>query len=242
MRAIRNHVLVGVACLVAIGVATREAHALTSSQEKDEILSLLGYSIAYAGWQTGLAPARGYNVASVLVDPYGDIVFWGRNCVTQQSDITRHADVVAMEKYLDTQAGLRYLSSYSLYSTLDPCVQCAGMAIMGYLSRVVYGLTDARSGQVLQIYLNAGKSFSIPTPVAAPTSYRTQLEDAFRQTGESSIEDWLFSTTAKNIFQAAHDRLAYEYKVQYSQNSTVLDQARQVLRDVEARSPSVCSQ
>ncbi len=230
-----------VACLIAIGFASNSAYALTAQQEKDEILTLLAYSVAYADWQTGVTPARGPNVASVLLDSYGNIVFWGRNCATQRADITQHADVVAMEKYLAGQPGLRYLTSYTLYTTLDPCAMCAGMTIMGSLSRVVYGQTDPRGGGVLQIYIGAGKNFTIPTPVASPTTYRTQLENAFQQTGMTSVEDWLFSTAAQDIFRTARDHFANDYTPQYSQNAAVLDQARQVLRDAEARGSGICN-
>jgi len=235
------HRLATVVFLLAIGFATGDALALTAQQEKDEILTLLAYSIAYSDWQTGVAPVRGKNVAAVLLDSNGNIVFWGRNCSTQRSDVTQHADVVAMEKYLVGQPGLRYLSGYTLYTTLDPCAMCAGMTIMGYLSRVVFGQTDPRSGGVLQIYISAGKDFTVPTPVASPTTYRTQLEDAFRQSGMPSVEDWLFSTVARDIFRPAHDRFVNDYNPQYSQSVAVLDQARQVLRDAEAKGPRVCN-
>jgi tRNA(Arg) A34 adenosine deaminase TadA len=233
--------LAAVVCLLAIGIAWTSAHALTAQQEKDEILTLLAYSIAYADWQTGLAPIRGRNVASVLLDSHGDIVFWGRNCETQRADVTQHADVVAMEKYLDGEPGLRYLSSYTLYTTLDPCAMCAGMTIMGYLSRVVYGQTDSRAGGVLQIYISAGKDFTIPTPMASPTAYRTQLENAFQQSGMTSVDDWLFSAAAQDIFRPAHDHFANDYTPQYGQNASILSQARQVLSDAEARGPAACN-
>ena len=233
--------LAAVACLLAIGFAWNSAHALTAQQEKDEILTLLAYSIAYSDWQTGVVPVRGRNVASVLLDSYGNIVFWGRNCETQRADVTQHADVVTMEKYLDEQPGLRYLSSYRLYTTLDPCVMCAGMTIMGYLSRVVYGQTDSRAGGVLQIYISAGKDFTVPTPVASPTTYRIQLENAFQQSGMTSVDDWLFSTAALDIFRSAHDHFVNDYTPQYSQNAPILNRARQVLLDAEARGAAVCN-
>jgi tRNA(Arg) A34 adenosine deaminase TadA len=233
--------LAAVACSLAIGLAWSSAHALTAQQEKDEILTLLAYSIAYSDWQTGVAPVRGRNVASVLLDSHGNIVFWGRNCETQRADVTQHADVVTMEKYLAGQPGLRYLSSYTLYTTLDPCAMCAGMTIMGYLSRVVYGQTDSRAGGVLQIYISAGKDFTVPTPVASPTTYRTQLENAFQQSGMTSVDDWLFSTAALDIFRPAHDHFVNDYTPQYGQNATILNRARQVLLDAEARGAAVCN-
>jgi len=77
--------------------------------------------------------------------------------------------------------------------------------------------------------------------VASPTTYRTQLENAFQQSGMTSVDDWLFSTAAQDIFRPAHDRFVIDYTPQYSQNATILAQARQVLRDAEARGAAVCN-
>lgn len=222
-----------VAALLALSSV---AHAATAAEEREEIFTLLAYSIAWVDWQPGGPAQRGYNAATVLVDKNDAIQFWARNCALSPPDVSRHADVLAMQKHLEA-IRTTYLTSYKLFSSLEPCAMCAGMTVMGSLSRVVHGQADARAGGVLQIYRNHGRT--TPTPVAAPTTYRAQLESAFAASGATSTEEWLFSTTARDIFRAARDRLVLQYLVAYPENQAVLDAARAALVEAQAR-PGAC--
>ena len=205
----------------------------TAEAEKHEILTLLAYSIAYIDSQSDAQKGRGYNIAAVLLnkdDKNDSILFWGRNCVNQETDFSSHAEVNTMEGYVrsaqrDTLAGLR------LYTTLEPCAMCAGMATLGPISLVVYGQTDSGSGGVLQLLDSAGRNR--PTPLPSPTVFRTRLETAYQQSGQHEITTWLYSSTARSIFGDAYNTFV-NYINFYHSNDTILIQAQKYLQDVQA--------
>lgn len=56
-----------------------------------------------------------------------------------------HAEKLAMEAACDDLGDWR-LSGCTLYSTLEPCLMCAGMAVLARVDRIVYGAWDKRFG------------------------------------------------------------------------------------------------
>lgn len=76
------------------------------------------------------------------------IVARGRNRVIGSSDPTAHAEVVALR-----EAGLAIgnyrLTGATLYSTVEPCVMCAGAIVHARVERLVYGAADPKAGAVV---------------------------------------------------------------------------------------------
>jgi tRNA(adenine34) deaminase len=76
------------------------------------------------------------------------IVARGRNRVIGLSDPTAHAEVVALR-----EAGLAIgnyrLTGATLYSTIEPCVMCAGAIVHARVERLVYGAADPKAGAVV---------------------------------------------------------------------------------------------
>lgn len=69
------------------------------------------------------------------------------NRTRTDSDPTAHAEIVAL------RAAARKLGNYRLtdavvYSTIEPCVMCAGALIQARVKRLVYGSPDERAGAV----------------------------------------------------------------------------------------------
>ncbi|QMW02426.1 nucleoside deaminase [Spirosoma foliorum] len=73
------------------------------------------------------------------------IIAKGRNQTEQLTDVTAHAELMAItaaEHYL----GGKYLTDCTLYVTLEPCVMCAGALFWAQLGRLVIGASDPKRG------------------------------------------------------------------------------------------------
>ena len=101
-------------------------------------------------------------VASILHDDA--IVVTAENQVDQDSDPTRHAEMVALAQ-ATTRLGRKDLSGCTLVSTLQPCEMCLAAMRFAGIRRVIYAATQPNV---------AGKYFVFP---------RLGIED-FRAAGE----------------------------------------------------------
>ena len=146
--------------------------------------------------QTSTASSRGYNIAAVLVDPQDSIVYWGRNCVNDGVDFSAHAEVLTMQGYVHA-ARIERLSGFRLYTTLEPCAQCAGMSVLGGIQRVVDGQTDPISGGVYRVLREAGRV--TPTPIPSPTHHRDRLEANFQNHPQRSLAVWLYCNSRRGF-------------------------------------------
>lgn len=75
----------------------------------------------------------------------GKIIARGRNSIRQPAQqLTRHAEIEALRS---VDPGLWPRSrEMSLYTTLEPCVMCAGAALLHQLGRIVFGSSDPNGG------------------------------------------------------------------------------------------------
>ena len=83
--------------------------------------------------------------AIVVVE--GRIIGRGYNQPIRSSDPTAHAEIVALRQAALATGNYR-LQRATLYSTLEPCVMCAGAIVHGRITRVVFGARDLRFGGV----------------------------------------------------------------------------------------------
>ena len=73
------------------------------------------------------------------------IIARGHNLTELLTDVTAHAEmqvITAAAQFL----GGKYLTSCTLYVTMEPCVMCAGAIGWAQISRVVYGASDPKRG------------------------------------------------------------------------------------------------
>jgi tRNA(adenine34) deaminase len=77
----------------------------------------------------GLVRGRGFNSPIRLVDP------------------TAHAEMLALREAAANIGNYR-LEAATLYSTLEPCVMCAGALVAARVGRLVFGARDLRFGGV----------------------------------------------------------------------------------------------
>ena len=70
----------------------------------------------------------------------------GNRTITDQ-DPTAHAEMVALREAAHKVGNYR-LTNGVVYSTIEPCVMCAGALIQARIKRLVYGARDERAGAV----------------------------------------------------------------------------------------------
>lgn len=90
-------------------------------------------------------------VGAVLVDSTGRVLSKGHNERESLHDATAHAEIKVIRE-AGKIIGDWHLTGCTLYVTLEPCPMCAGALIMAKISRVVYGLPDAKTGAVESIF------------------------------------------------------------------------------------------
>lgn len=93
-------------------------------------------------------------VGAVVVKD-GFVVGRGHNQTVRLNDPTAHAEILALGAASSHFESWRLLDA-TIYSTIEPCVMCAGAAVMSRVRRIVYGATDPKFGGCVSI-------FKIPT-------------------------------------------------------------------------------
>ncbi|MDE0081512.1 MAG: glutamate--tRNA ligase [Gammaproteobacteria bacterium] len=83
-------------------------------------------------------------VGAVLIKD-GGVLAEGFNMRILESDPTAHAEVVAIRRGAKRLGDWR-LEGATLYTTLEPCAQCAGALVLARVERLVYGASDPKGG------------------------------------------------------------------------------------------------
>ena len=206
-------------------------------QERDEIFSLLTYAIVFHDWQPDSIPRekrRGYNIATLLVNPANEPVFYGLNCINSTDNATQHSEVRSIIAYLDKTR--RYnLEGFTVYTSLEPCIMCAGMMTMTAIKRVVYGQHDIVYTKAFErLAIDSRSIGGFPpyprtvTAHASASAFCTELDHAYQQFFESETEKmlarFLTSATAFEIFHRAVQHFL-DYKVLHPGNRIIYENA-----------------
>lgn len=77
----------------------------------------------------------------------GEMIGRGRNQPVELSDPSAHAEMIALREAARLIGNYR-LEGATLYSTLEPCVMCAGALVAARVDRLVFGARDLRFGGV----------------------------------------------------------------------------------------------
>lgn len=238
-----------VLCLVAIASGrTASAMADPAQAEIDEIYSLLAMAVVYKDWQdVGVEghDLRGHNIGAVLIDPAGKPVFWARNARFVTRNGTEHGELRLIRNYLGCPGAMSYLgvqppgrypgarpnTGFTLYTTLDPCIMCAGTMLMTQLSRAVFVQSDPDFGHVTE-RLQAGTGGDGQPPAYPARLDINQvdmpearvLDQAYARLGRSNaIIPFLRSEFARRVFENATRRLR-EFQSEQG-NQAVVDAA-----------------
>lgn len=81
----------------------------------------------------------------------GEIIGSGGNSTETKSDPTNHAEIVAIKQACEHIGDWR-LNNCILFSTLEPCVMCAGALFQSRIGALVYGTHDRQYGAAGSIY------------------------------------------------------------------------------------------
>jgi tRNA(adenine34) deaminase len=90
-------------------------------------------------------------VGAVLLDAEGAVVGTNHNRREELSDPTAHAEMLVLSTRA-REVGDWRLSGHTLVVTLEPCVMCAGAAVLARLERIVYGAPDLKAGAAWSLY------------------------------------------------------------------------------------------
>lgn len=206
-----------------------------SSHERDIIYGLLAYAVVLKDWQTDAHydnnSIRGHNIGSVLVDDKGVPVFWARNANYKTNNGSQHGEVRLIRNYLEASPK-RYLTGFTIYTTLEPCAMCTGMASLTQVKRVVYGQKDLDYGdapeRLFKDLEDVGGYKSYPRKfehIPLNSDIKTELDKAFKASPMKSITRWLRQAEAKTIYKNA-ERQLFSTKAKFEENKSVLNCAK----------------
>ncbi|MCS7030799.1 MAG: tRNA adenosine(34) deaminase TadA [Gloeomargarita sp. SKYG116] len=123
-------------------------------------------------------------VGAVIVDERGVCIAQGENLRERTHDPTAHAEIVALRQ-AGQVLGTWYLTSCTLYVTLEPCPMCAGALVNARIGMLVYGAPDPKAGaidSVLQIPASRASNHRFPVIGGVlEAECREVLQNWFRQ-------------------------------------------------------------
>lgn len=130
------------------------------------------------------AAERGEVPVGAAVVHNGAIVAAAGNRTREQSDVTAHAEMLALRDAMTSMKRER-LDDCDLYVTLEPCTMCAAAISFARIRRLYFGALDPKGGAVE----SGVRFFSQPTCHHAPEIYGgiaeresgDLLRDFFRQ-------------------------------------------------------------
>ncbi len=111
-------------------------------QERDEEFMKAALVEAEIAGQNGEVP-----VGACVVDSTGAVLGSAGNRTIIDSDPTGHAEVLAI-RAASQKTGNYRLTDCTVYTTIEPCVMCAGALVNARISRLVFGAFDERFGAV----------------------------------------------------------------------------------------------
>lgn len=83
-------------------------------------------------------------IGAVISFP-GEIISEGKNSIwSPKTSLSRHAEMEALSHI--SESLISHTSEMTLYTTLEPCLMCAGAILLHRIGRVVYGSADPYGG------------------------------------------------------------------------------------------------
>ncbi|MEJ7848878.1 MAG: tRNA adenosine(34) deaminase TadA [Pyrinomonadaceae bacterium] len=112
----------------------------------DEIWMKAAIDAAEIAGEIGEVP-----IGACLIDENGELLAAASNRTIIDSDPTAHAEILAIREAA-AKIGNYRLTGSTLYTTIEPCVMCAGALVNARIKRIVYGAADERYGAVETIF------------------------------------------------------------------------------------------
>tara|TARA_B100000902_G_scaffold210368_1_gene200120 strand:+ start:687 stop:1148 length:462 start_codon:yes stop_codon:yes gene_type:complete len=105
----------------------------------DEFFMKVALDQAIEAYEKGEVP-----VGAIIVSK-GRIIARAHNQTEQLTDVTAHAEILAMTSAFNFLGG-KYLDKCKLYVTLEPCGMCAGAAMWAQLGELIFAASDDKRG------------------------------------------------------------------------------------------------
>jgi tRNA(adenine34) deaminase len=90
--------------------------------------------------------------------PVGAVIVRGEELLARahnqpisSNDPSAHAELLAIQRAA-AAAGNYRLSGMTLYTTLEPCIMCAGAILHARIERLVFGASDPKNGAAVSLY------------------------------------------------------------------------------------------
>jgi len=103
---------------------------------------------------TCAAKAAGHDevpIGAVIVSENGEFLASAFNKTITDKDPTAHAEIIAIRNAAHAVGNYR-LNGTTIYTTIEPCVMCAGALVNARVKRLVFGAHDERFGAAETIY------------------------------------------------------------------------------------------
>lgn len=94
------------------------------------------------------AVANGNEPFGAVLVRDGEIVYSNENQIYTQNDPTEHAEFGLIRRFC-RETGITDLSSYTLYSSCEPCFMCSGSLVWTKLGRLVYAASNDDLAEIL---------------------------------------------------------------------------------------------
>ena len=114
--------------------------------ERDELWMRVALTAAYRGGEAGEVP-----IGAALVDENDQMLMSTSNRTITDSDPTGHAEIRVLRRAARLRGNYR-LTGTTLYTTIEPCVMCAGAIVNARIKRLVFGAHDERFGAVESVF------------------------------------------------------------------------------------------
>lgn len=101
--------------------------------------------------QASLARAAGEVPVGAVIVRGGELLAKAHNSPIALSDPSAHAELLAIRRAAGEIGNYR-LAGTTLYTTLEPCLMCAGAILQARIGRLVFGTADPKGGAVVSLY------------------------------------------------------------------------------------------
>ena len=90
-------------------------------------------------------------IGACLVDADGQLLASASNRTITDTDPTAHAEILVLRQAASKLGNYR-LTNTTVYTSIEPCVMCAGALVNARIKRLVFGSHDERFGAVETIF------------------------------------------------------------------------------------------
>ena len=241
-----------------------------AERERDTIFLLLAMALTFDGWAVDrdradlvaafreAEPDRefpdyaGHNIAAVIVDDVGRVVSFALNRNVALNSTLEHAEARAVRNAIrlsNSRAAPEgpkkwsfgaILRRHDLYTTLEPCAQCAGIMDLANLQRTVFAQDDPTQHHLVDVIYNLRRKSgaAAPLPVAADffplwqrlaEAARLFYERAARTGGPAGATAFLQTVEAYRLFREGA-QLLEAHEAENSVNASILEDVRALRR------------